>query len=148
MFYSLIRLSIYKPFIIIAFMGLLTIFCGWKLFQTSLDIFPEFSPKLVIIQTEAPGLSTEQVENMVTRPLESYLAGIPNIDYMRSESIAGLSVLTLTDIFLFVLTFLSGNDKHPSGNINSFSDFSIISGLINTRGSLTLITQTLLLIPI
>jgi CzcA family heavy metal efflux pump len=96
MFYSLIRLSIYKPFIIIAFMGLLTTFCGWKLFQTSLDIFPEFSPKLVIIQTEAPGLSTEQVENMVTRPLESYLAGIPNIDYMRSESIAGLSVITLT----------------------------------------------------
>ena len=43
MFYSLIRFSIYKPYIIIAFISLLTIFCGWKLFQTSLDIFPEFS---------------------------------------------------------------------------------------------------------
>ena len=71
-------------------MGLLTLFCAWKLFFTSLDIFPEFSPKLVIIQTEAKGLSTEQVENKVTRPLESYLSGIPNIEFMRSESIAGL----------------------------------------------------------
>ena len=96
MFYSIIRLSIYKPFIVIAFMGLLTVFCGWKLFQTSLDIFPEFSPKLVIIQTEARGLSAEQVENTVTRPLESFLSGMPDIEYMRSESIAGLSVLTLT----------------------------------------------------
>ena len=96
MFYSLIRFSIYKPYIIIAFISLLTIFCGWKLFQTSLDIFPEFSPKLVIIQTEALGLSSEQVENSVTRPLESLLSGIPNIEYLRSESIAGLSVLTLT----------------------------------------------------
>lgn len=96
MFYSLIRFSIYKPYIIIAFMSLLTIFCSWKLLQTSLDIFPEFSPKLVIIQTEALGLSSEQVENSVTRPLESLLSGIPNIEYLRSESIAGLSVLTLT----------------------------------------------------
>ena len=77
-------------------MSLLTIFCSWKLLQTSLDIFPEFSPKLVIIQTEALGLSSEQVENSVTRPLESLLSGIPNIEYLRSESIAGLSVLTLT----------------------------------------------------
>ena len=83
MFYSLIRFSIYKPYIIIAFISLLTIFCGWKLFQTSLDIFPEFSPKLVIIQTEALGLSSEQVENSVTRPLESLLSGIPNIEYLR-----------------------------------------------------------------
>lgn len=96
MFYSIIRLSIFRPLIIIAFMGLLTLFCAWKLFLTSLDIFPEFSPKLVIIQTEAKGLSTEQVENKVTRPLESYLSGIPNIEFMRSESIAGLSVITLT----------------------------------------------------
>lgn len=96
MFYSIIRLSIYKPLITISFVLLISLFCSWKLFQTSLDIFPEFSPKLVVIQTESQGLSAEQVENNVTRPLESYLAAIPNMDYLRSESIAGLSVITLT----------------------------------------------------
>ena len=96
MFYSIIRLSIYKPFITISFVLLISLFCSWKLLQTSLDIFPEFSPKLVIIQTESQGLSAEQVENNVTRPLESHLAAIPNMDYLRSESIAGLSVITLT----------------------------------------------------
>ena len=96
MFYSLIRFSIYKPYIVIGFISLLTIFCGWKLLETSLDIFPEFSPKLVIIQTEAPGMSASQVEGSVTRPLESLLNGIPDLQYLRSESIAGLSVLTLT----------------------------------------------------
>ena len=96
MFYSLIRFSIYKPYIVIAFISVLTIFCGWKLLETSLDIFPEFSPKLVIIQTEASGMSASQVEGSVTRPLESLLNGIPYLQYLRSESIAGLSVLTLT----------------------------------------------------
>ena len=96
MLYSLIRFSIYKPAIVIVFSFLLIFYCGWKLFQTSLDIFPEFSPKLVIIQTEAPGMSTEQVETLVTRPIETLLNGIPEVDNTRSESIAGLSVVTLT----------------------------------------------------
>ena len=96
MLYSLIRFSIYKPAIVIVFSFLLIFYCGWKLFQTSLDIFPEFSPKLVVIQTEAPGMSTEQVETLVTRPIENLLNGIPEVDDTRSESIAGLSVVTLT----------------------------------------------------
>ena len=86
MFYSIIRLSIYKPLITISFVLLISLFCTWKLFQTSLDIFPEFSPKLVVIQTESQGLSAEQVENNVTRP-QSHLAAIPNMDYLRSESL-------------------------------------------------------------
>ena len=96
MLYSLIRFSIYKPVLVIAFSLLLIIYCGWQLFQTSLDIFPEFSPKLVIVQTEAPGMSTEQVEILVTRPIETLLNGIPGVSFTRSESIGGLSVVTLT----------------------------------------------------
>ena len=96
MLYSLIRLSIYKPAIVIAFSLLLIIYCGWQLIQTPLDIFPEFSPKLVVIQTEAPGMSAEQVEILVTRPIEILLNGIPDVNYTRSESFGGLSVITLT----------------------------------------------------
>ncbi len=67
----------------------------YKIAHAGLDIFPEFSPKLVTIQTEAPGLSSEQVEILVTQPIEQALGGIIGIEYVRSESIQGLSVVTV-----------------------------------------------------
>jgi Cu/Ag efflux pump CusA len=56
-----------------------------------LDVFPEFSPPYVEIQTEAPGLSAEEVENLVTFPLENALIGTPGLDTLRSKSVLGLS---------------------------------------------------------
>ena len=50
-----------------------------------LDVFPEFAPPKVEIQTEAPGLSTEEVESLVTVPIENSLAGIPFLDHVRSK---------------------------------------------------------------
>ena len=60
-----------------------------------LDVFPEFAPPIVEIQTEAPGLSSEQVENLVTMPLENALTGIPGVAVMRSKSVLGLSQVVL-----------------------------------------------------
>ena len=45
--------------------------------KTPLDVFPEFAQPMIEIQTEAPGLSTEEVESLVTLPLETALAGLP-----------------------------------------------------------------------
>ena len=71
------------------------IFYGaWRLSNAGLDIFPEFSPKAVVVQTEAPGMTTEQVERLVSTPLERVLAGLVGLDHVRSESIAGLSIIT------------------------------------------------------
>ena len=50
-----------------------------------LDVFPEFAPPRVEIQTEAPGLSTEEVDSLVTVPIENSLAGIPFVDEVRSK---------------------------------------------------------------
>lgn len=61
-----------------------------------LDVFPEFVPPQVTIQTEAPGLSPEQVEQIITRPIESAVIGAPGIETMRSESVYGLSVVLVT----------------------------------------------------
>jgi len=61
---------------------------------TALDVFPEFAPALVEIQTEAPGLSTEEVEALVTVPLENGLNGIPWLAKLRSKSVLGLSSVT------------------------------------------------------
>ncbi len=74
-------------------------------YQAKLDVFPNFVPPQVAVQTEAPGLSPEQVEMLVTRPLENSINGLGNMASLRSESIAGLSVVTAvfkegTDIFV------------------------------------------------
>jgi CzcA family heavy metal efflux pump len=62
---------------------------------TSVDVFPEFAPPLVEIQTEAPGLSAEEVEGLVTVPLESTLGGVPWLKTIRSKSVLGLSSVLL-----------------------------------------------------
>lgn len=72
----------------------LLVYGAYDLARAGLDIFPEFAPKLVIVQTEAPGLYAEQVEVLVTRPIENALAGTIGLWYVRSESIQGLSVVT------------------------------------------------------
>ncbi|HWG44199.1 MAG TPA: efflux RND transporter permease subunit [Gemmataceae bacterium] len=69
-----------------------------------LDAFPEFAPPQVIVQTEAPGLSAREVEQLVTLPTEQALSGTPGLDVLRSRSIQGLSALTVifqdgTDIY-------------------------------------------------
>ncbi|QDV16237.1 Cobalt-zinc-cadmium resistance protein CzcA [Gimesia panareensis] len=57
------------------------------------DVFPEFAPPQIVIQTEAPGLSTEEVEQMVTIPVESAVNGVSRIKTLRSSSVPGLSVV-------------------------------------------------------
>ncbi|MCC8967918.1 efflux RND transporter permease subunit [Bradyrhizobium sp. Pear76] len=58
-------------------------------------VFPEFASPQVTIQTEAPGLSPEQVEILVTQPVETSINGLAGVDSMRSTSIQGLSVITV-----------------------------------------------------
>src|SRR5438270_6101811 len=69
-----------------------------------LDVFPEFAPPQVVVQTEASGLSPENVEQLVTRVVENSLNGAPNVEAIRSQSIQGLSVVTVvfeerTDVY-------------------------------------------------
>src|SRR5947209_13801541 len=63
--------------------------------QAPLDVFPEFAPPLVEIQTEAPGLSTEEVESLVSVPLENSLNGTLGLKTIRSKSVLGLSSVVL-----------------------------------------------------
>jgi Cu/Ag efflux pump CusA len=67
-----------------------------------LDVFPEFAPPLVEVQTEAPGLSTEEVDALVTVPLENSLNGLPFLKTIRSKSVLGLSSV--------VMIFKTGTD--------------------------------------
>lgn len=74
------------------------LFVGYGLYTLSkakYDVFPEFAPPQVIIQTEAPGLSPEQVEILVTQSVENAINGVVGIDSLRSSSIQGLSIITV-----------------------------------------------------
>lgn len=62
--------------------------------RAKLDVFPEFAPPQIVVQTEAPGFSAEEVETLVTRPVEYSLNGTPELDKIYSQSIQGLSVVT------------------------------------------------------
>jgi len=102
---GLVRFSIRFCHIIVALAVLILLYGSYRFSQAGLDIFPEFSPKRVIIQTESPGLSTEQVEVLVTRPIETAISGLIGLENVRSESIQGLSIITATfvdhsDIYL------------------------------------------------
>src|SRR3569833_2469329 len=67
----------------------------WVGAHAELDVFPDFVPAQVTVQTEGPGLTPEQVETLVTRPIENAINGLGGQESMRSETIAGLSVITV-----------------------------------------------------
>ncbi len=63
--------------------------------EAPLDVFPEFALPTVEVQTEAPGLSTEEVESLVSMPIENALNGTPWIKTLRSKSVLGLSSVVM-----------------------------------------------------
>src|SRR5262245_53408654 len=92
---AVIRFAIRFPAVVLAFATLLAGYGLFTLARAEFDAFPEFSPSLVTIQTEAPGLPAELVETQVTRRIETTLAGVGGVQTIRSQSIPGLSVVTL-----------------------------------------------------
>ena len=60
-----------------------------------LDVFPEFAPPTVEVQTEAPGLTSLEVESLISTPIENTLNGTPFLDLIRSKSVMGLSSVQL-----------------------------------------------------
>src|SRR6188508_2414787 len=82
--------------VLVTALGVLLVVVGIRTVQrTAFDVFPEFAPPLVEIQTEAPGLSTEEVESLVTVPLENALNGVSWLKTIRSKSVLGLSSVVL-----------------------------------------------------
>src|SRR5436190_112852 len=91
---KIVRLSLRHRGIVVALSLVLLGWGGYIASQASLDVFPEFVQPQVTIQAEAPGLSPEQVETLVTRPVENAVNGASDLESVRSESIQGLCVVT------------------------------------------------------
>src|SRR3954471_1287213 len=104
MLQSLVHFSLKYRGIVIA---LACVLLGYGIYvaqNAKLDVFPNFVQPQVAIQTECPGLAAEQVELLVTVPIESVINGLGEMESLRSESIEGLSIITAvfkesTDVF-------------------------------------------------
>ncbi len=92
---SIVRFSLRFRGIIISLAIILIGYGIYSLTRAKYDVFPEFAPPQVVIQTEAPGLSPKQVEQLVTQPIENSINGVTGIKSIRSSSIEGLSVITV-----------------------------------------------------
>ena len=92
---SIVRFAIRYYGVVIGLACLVVLYGIYSLTRSNLDVFPEFSPTQIIIQTEAPGLSAELVESLVSQPIETSIAGSVGVSSMRSQSIPGLSIVTV-----------------------------------------------------
>ena len=90
---AIVRGSLANPRIVTALSVLIGALGIAALFGARFDVFPDFAPPHVLVQTEAPGLDATQVEALVTRPLEGLLAGAENVAAVRSTSSQGLSAI-------------------------------------------------------
>lgn len=105
MFNRLIAWSLHNRLIVLAITLVLFVAGGAVLQRMAVDVFPEFAPPQVVIQTEAPGMAPTDVESLITYPLESAINGSPGVNAVRSKTSVGLSTITVvfnadTDIYL------------------------------------------------
>ncbi len=95
MFRWIIGSSLKFRFLVAAAAAAMVIYGIDRLRDMPIDVFPEFAPPLVEIQTEGQGMSTEEVEELITIPMEETLRGTPNLDVLRSQSVVGLSAVRM-----------------------------------------------------
>ncbi|MCU0916567.1 MAG: efflux RND transporter permease subunit [Planctomycetes bacterium] len=104
MLQALVRFSLRFRGVVVALACILLAYGLYVAQHAKLDVFPDFVQPQVVIQTESPGLSPEQVELLVTRPIETMINGLGDMESLRSESIEGLSIISAvfregTDVF-------------------------------------------------
>jgi CzcA family heavy metal efflux pump len=90
---AILKWSIAQRWLVVLGAIIVTVLGVYNLTQMPLDVFPNFAPPQVEIQTEAPGLAPEEVESLVTLPIESAVNGTPGVTTVRSSSAVGISVV-------------------------------------------------------
>jgi CzcA family heavy metal efflux pump len=96
MFRWIIASSLNFRFLVLAAAAALVAFGSVQLRKMPVDVFPEFAPPIVQVQTEALGLSATEVQDLISLNLEELLSGVPWLESIRSESVPGLSSILMT----------------------------------------------------
>ncbi|MEZ4862293.1 MAG: efflux RND transporter permease subunit [Caldilineaceae bacterium] len=93
--HAIVALSLRYRYLMAFIAVLLIVFGVAQVRALPIDVFPEFAPPQVEVQTPCLGLSAEEVEELVTAPMEEAFAGLPGLDIMRSKSVEQLSSIKL-----------------------------------------------------
>ena len=96
MFKWLLENSLANRMLVIIASVVLMAYGAFTLSQTPVDVFPDLNKPTVTIMTEAGGMAAEEVEQLITFPLETTMNGLPGVESVRSTSSAGLSFLYVT----------------------------------------------------
>ncbi|MCC3526938.1 MAG: efflux RND transporter permease subunit [Microcoleus sp. PH2017_22_RUC_O_B] len=91
MFSTILRWVINRRWLVVLATIIISLWTLYIIPKMSLDVFPPFAPPQVEIQTEAPGLAPEEIESLVTLPIESAINGTPGVTAVRSASAVGIS---------------------------------------------------------
>ncbi|MCW6052616.1 CusA/CzcA family heavy metal efflux RND transporter [Lyngbya sp. CCAP 1446/10] len=124
MFSTILRWVINRRWLVVLATIIISLWTLYIVPKMSLDVFPPFAPPQVEIQTEAPGLAPEEIESLVTLPIESAINGTPGVTAVRSSSAVGLSAIKVifdwgTDIYqarqLITERLQQAQSKLPAG---------------------------------
>src|SRR4051812_41910138 len=93
---GLVRGSLEQP-VLVGLLAVMLVIAGiWALSRLPVDAYPDLSPPMVEITTQWPGHAAEEVERLITVPIEVEMNGIPHLEVTRSVSLYGLSSVRLT----------------------------------------------------